>query len=195
MRTFLSTAVLASVCSFVGLARGAPVQWTTAAGGNGHWYDFVSSPGIEWADARTAAQASTHVGQPGELVTLTSAAEDSFVDNAFAPLYIEAWAGGTQSPTNNPTPTAGWSWVTGEPWVFTDWAVTEPNDMGGPEYQLSIGGDQNNPGFVRRWNDDSPGTSQQLKSGYLVEYVPEPASAAVIAVGVAAACRIRRRRC
>lgn len=181
MRTFSILMPMAVLLTST-VARAGPVQWSSASGGNDHFYEFVSAQGIEWADAQVAAVARTFNGQNGYLATLTSAAEDTFVDSNFAPLYIEAWAGAFQSPYNNPVPTDGWKWITGETWSFTDWAVGEPNDFQGPEFLLSVGGDLNQPQFQRRWNDDGVGTDQQLKTGYLVEYpIPGPSSSLAVA--------------
>jgi len=164
------------ILSASGVARAVPVQWPSASGGNDHFYEFLFAQGIEWADAQVAAAARTFNGRSGYLATLTSAAEDAFVDSNFAPLYIEAWAGAFQSPNKNPAPTKGWQWITGESWSFTDWAAGEPNDFQGPEFLLSIGGDLNQPQFQRSWNDDGNGTDQRLKTGYLVEYPVPPSN-------------------
>ena len=181
-----------ALCLCSSIAQSAPVQWTVLSGGNGHYYEFVAAEGIEWIDANAAATARSYNGVFGYLATLTSAAEDTFVDTNFASLYIEAWAGGFQTPSNNPDPVAGWGWVTGEPWIYTNWKSGEPNDFGGPEMYLSVGGDLNSPQFIRLWNDDGIGTDPQLKTGYLVEYsVPEPASGFIVIL--AAPCVIRRR--
>src|SRR5436190_21444639 len=51
-----------------------PVQWTTAAGGNGHYYQVVSvTNGISWQQARNAA-----ASMGGYLATVTSAEENDF---------------------------------------------------------------------------------------------------------------------
>ena len=47
---------------------------------NGHYYQVVSDEGIEYADAKTAAEASTYKGLSGYLVTITSEAENDFLD-------------------------------------------------------------------------------------------------------------------
>lgn len=48
---------------------------------NGHYYRFVSAAGTSWSSAKTAAEASTYLGKSGYLVTITTAAEDTFVQN------------------------------------------------------------------------------------------------------------------
>src|SRR5262249_15632204 len=53
------------------------VQWRVADGGNGHYYQAVSTPGgITWEAAQAAA-----VGMGGYLATITSAAENAFAFN------------------------------------------------------------------------------------------------------------------
>ena len=42
------------------------------------------------------------------------------------------WIGGRQAPSG-PGPNDNWGWVTGEPWVYTDWLPLEPNDWSGDE--------------------------------------------------------------
>src|SRR4051795_2608709 len=44
-----------------------PVQWAVASGGNGHWYAFVSDPGVTWTEAEAAAETSG-----GYLATITT---------------------------------------------------------------------------------------------------------------------------
>jgi len=61
-------------------AIATPVQWTTASGGNGHWYDIARVSGqLWWDDARLAAQGASYLGLPGHLATITSEAEDTFL--------------------------------------------------------------------------------------------------------------------
>ena len=171
--------------SAAALVRAAPVQWPVSSGGNDHFYEFVAAQESSGPTPQTRGSGSTNVQRterlPGDIDLGRRRQLRRY--ELRLPLYIEAWAGGIQTPFNNPSPADGWGWITGESWSFTDWAVGEPNDTGGPEYLLSIGGDLNQPQFQRKWNDDELGTNQQLKTGYLVEYpVPEPPLAAAILV-------------
>ncbi|MFM7259919.1 MAG: hypothetical protein ACKO3W_04880, partial [bacterium] len=55
----------------------ASVQWSTADGGNGHWYQRISTDTeITWTEADAAARA---VG--GHLVTITSPAEAAWIQS------------------------------------------------------------------------------------------------------------------
>jgi len=154
-------------------------QWTTGTGANNHWYLAVYVPGrINWADARSKAQA---LG--GDLATITSAAENTFVyalinDPIFWDLLPNPtrvrgpWIGGFQ-PVGSPEPAASWTWVSGEPWVHSNWAPGEPNQAQGfEEDHLHFYAD----GTVRQptWNDLR---QNQLVPGFVVEATTPPIAA------------------
>ena len=58
----------------------ASVQWTEASGGNGHWYDFVSTGGLV-PDLEVVAENSNFMGLDGYLATITSQAEQDFLNS------------------------------------------------------------------------------------------------------------------
>jgi hypothetical protein len=72
LRLMLATAFAALT------SAGAPIQWTTASGGNGHWYELSTDSAL-WSAARTASLGRTFMGMSGYLATVTSAGEDSFI--------------------------------------------------------------------------------------------------------------------
>ncbi|MCC6491682.1 MAG: hypothetical protein IT424_01530 [Pirellulales bacterium] len=164
-----------------------PIVWPVAAGGNGHAYEFVRADGIDWSVARNSAVARVFHGVGGHLATATSAAENQFLQNLILDAhddlevspFVEAWLGGYQSNPSGPADQS-WTWVTGEPWNFTNWDSDEPNDaVGGGEQYLGIWGPQGG-GPLGLWNDQG-GPSDPFASGniqgYLVEYaIPEPAA-------------------
>jgi tetratricopeptide (TPR) repeat protein len=115
-----------------------PVPW------NGHYY-LVIKENIDWTTARERAEKIYYNGNYGHLATLTSQAENSFVASLIG--ENRAWLGGHQ-PTPQPNPSAGWVWVTGEIWSYTDWAAGEPNGFGKSENALSFVG-----GRYGLWND------------------------------------------
>ncbi|NBP54833.1 MAG: hypothetical protein EBU67_11270, partial [Actinobacteria bacterium] len=47
----------------------------------GHFYQAVSSSGITWTNANTAATGASYKGRPGYLVTITSPEEQNFLNN------------------------------------------------------------------------------------------------------------------
>jgi len=120
------------------------VQWPISEGGNGHWY-LVVLGNYTWQQASDYANS---LG--GHLATVTNSNEQDWLliqslnDGANLP-YI----GGFQD-TSSPDytePGGGWTWVTGESWVFTNWSSDEPNNSGGSENWLHYGSS------TGLWND------------------------------------------
>ncbi|MGA1842273.1 MAG: FG-GAP-like repeat-containing protein [bacterium] len=123
---------------------------------NGHEYWIVMAPSITWEAAR---QAANRAG--GYLSTITTPSEQIFIETILPENAHELWLGGYQTaPSDNPS--ANWAWVTGEPWNYTNWKSTEPNDNNGYASEEHLGIVIN----TRKWNDES-----YLKniSGYIVE--------------------------
>jgi hypothetical protein len=48
-----------------------------------------------------------------------------------------AWLGGSQKP-DSPEPAGGWTWVTGEPFGFTNWSPGQPDNAGEEESLLQM---------------------------------------------------------
>ncbi len=170
------------------MASAAPVQWSV----NGHFYERIAPPsGISWTSARSAAQALTHMGLPGHLATLTSAAEAQFVYTNTNAASGYTWIGFTDE-VNEGT----YRWVTGEPTAYTDWLANEPNNQAsnppGEDYAMI---DFREPDGG--WNDyqNFTGILGGPPIAYLVEYeaIPEP-SAGVIVFGLAIGLSRRSRK-
>ncbi len=171
-------------------AGAAPVQWTLGSGGNGHWYDYVANP-MTWDQAVAAAAASTHAGLTGYLVTVTSAAEQAFL-NSFVPVGSGAWLGGSDLAEEG-----AWEWVTEPggpiPFTYANWATAEPNNANdgsglGEDYLQGWRFDET------KWND----MPSAYNYGYVVEYgpaaVPVPAALPMLGAGIAALVALRRRK-
>jgi hypothetical protein len=84
---------------------------------NGHYYQLVPSSSVEWAAAKTAAEASTYEGLTGYLVTVTSESENNFLKSKIS---TNTWMGASDNSTYTSTsystgqPTEGtWQWVSG----------------------------------------------------------------------------------
>ena len=151
---------------------------------NGHFYEAVTvSGGIDWFDARVAAESRSFRGVHGHLVTITSAQENDFIATNFPKAYPEIplprppgcevpttventcgfsyWFGGFQ-PLDSPEPDGDWRWVTGEPFDYTNWADDEPNNfLDRPEDCLAAL-------QISKWNDSS--CYDRRHGGYVVEY-------------------------
>jgi hypothetical protein len=174
LRLYLITLLL--LCGWVSLPADAQ---TTAPpvinAANGHWYQAVRVPGgINWADARAAAEALIYAGYRGHLATITSAEEQQFFVSQ-VPLAPEnnGWLGGYQdlAAPDYREPAGGWRWVTGEPWRFTNWDANQPDNALGAEHALHGG---------VRWNDLPPTARLNI---FVVEYEP-PATPTAAHVGI-----------
>jgi|WetSurSiteA1Bulk_404760.scaffolds.fasta_scaffold04070_4 hypothetical protein len=116
-------------CFFIGLfILGLTVSvhaQVVCDGATGHCYELVSvNPPLTWVQARDYAETLTHLGMNGHLATITSEYEQININTWFP---NDAWIGGFQMNNQSDTD-VGWQWVTGEPWVFTNWDGGEPND-------------------------------------------------------------------
>jgi hypothetical protein len=95
------------IACFANVSMAALVQWN-GNGGNGHYYEAISVPGITFEDAMIAAAL-----KGGYLVTITSQAEQNFISGNVISNGYGYRIGGFQ-PIGSPEPDGGWQWVTGE---------------------------------------------------------------------------------
>lgn len=145
--------------------------WKSANGGNDHGYLLVTAAnGITWTDANAAATAAG-----GYLVTTTTAAENAFVQALVTPVasawmlfpssttYLGPWLGASAEGTT-------WSWVTLEPWDYTDWESGQPSGTSnGGEVEdklqwIAIGDPSGSPEIG--WND----TTDFAGPSYVIEF-------------------------
>ena len=115
-----------------------------------------------------ASLAATDRG--GYLATITSAAENAFVFNLADQDPIVwyngygPWLGGIQ-PVGSAEPAGGWSWITGEPFTYQNWAPLQPNNNQN-EDRIHFGGQANRSSM---WNDVGRNTVTFTR-GFAVEY-------------------------
>jgi hypothetical protein len=142
----------------------------------GHTYEIIRSNDISWAAANAAAMYKSIGSFQGHLATLTSQAENDFIDELRQkvtqpfPAKSELWIGGYQDPPTETTNTAGWTWVNGEGAIpgtnagpgYANWYPGEPNG-GTYENFLTIG-----RWPLGQWNDSNELTG--YIGGYVVEY-------------------------
>ncbi len=166
-----------------------PIEWPVSEGGNGHYYQLAYSPAI-WSEAKSNAEVVTYIGEKGNLAmkghlaTITSEDENTFILNAFKTkgFNSSSWIGGFQPPESS-EPTGDWRWVTGEPWEFTNWNRTEPNDSAGEDC-LAI----NLTDYPGQWADYHGGLNPEeqtpsVRSSYIIEYEnSEPTTLSPLAV-------------
>lgn len=191
VRFLCRAALFAAMC---GSLAAAPIQWTTASGGNGHWYDYVPAPSIfspvGFDAARSAALASTHMGMTGYLATITSAGEQQFVQDSFG--FLTGF-GGTATVFLGATDTAAegeFRWLdgpeSGQLVSYTNWLPGYPNTTSGDILHLYIS--------YAVFGSPQYGwlNSGTQAFGYVVEYsgtgdegVPEPGTVVVVVAGLA----------
>ncbi|GAB1388048.1 MAG: hypothetical protein AMXMBFR78_07360 [Rubrivivax sp.] len=203
-KRFRSAAAALLTCSAAVVAA-APVQWTSASGGNDHWYERVTPAtvaGYTWDEAYADAPTRSWMGLTGYMATVTSQAEQNFLIAAFG--IGGAWLGGNDRATEGT-----WQWVNGpeagqtfyiagagsQP-GYSNWNTGEPNNCCSGEDDLVYGyfGDA-----AAVWNDYGVPSFPNARYSYFVEYsgqpgtsVPEPATLALVGVGLLLAARRRR---
>ena len=139
------------------------VQWRVEDGGNGHWYQYVEQP-LRWHDAKQAAEARN-----GYLACLVSATESAFVRN----LGVEiSHLGGFQA-VGTCEPTCGWQWLSGEPWSYTHWAATQPDNGSGVEHVLELD-------LSGNWNDYD---ATAARNSFIIEWSADCNSDGIVDYG------------
>ena len=193
------TLIFVIIVTFPIVAKSSPVKWDIASGGNNHYYDviLVGTP-LSWDDARSAAQA---IGSNWDLVTITSSAENDFVEGLFAnnPIFFNTVASGS----NRSGPwigaydvfgSANFKWVTGEAVTYTNWGPREPFGNG----QTVSYTDFTSPfgdGSGIAWNDIGPNLRLDGPISYIAETpVPIPPSALLLLSGLIGAVFVRSMR-
>lgn len=173
------------VLAITGIGNAMPVQWSTAVGGNDHYYEIIQTDsGITWATANTLANNSTYLELQGHLATITSREENLFIsddpglgnENPYGIINCK-WLGGYQ-PDGSPEPDGGWQWVTGEIFAYTNWNINEPNNHPDGENRVVFQHGWSSDG--KEWNDLIDTCTQ---SGYVVEYEPVPVPSTMLLLG------------
>ena len=136
---------------------------------NGHYYEYVSAPGMTWEAARAEAESRELFGLKGYLATVTSAEENAFITPK---LGGDGWMGASDAAIEGQ-----WRWVTGPEagtlfWTGTgsgssvdgnyeNWGDGEPNNAGEEDYAHFISSNG-------KWNDYA--FDNGAIGGYIVEY-------------------------
>jgi hypothetical protein len=95
------------------------VEWPVSEGGNGHWYLFNQSV-LGWTIHRDrAAELGAH------LATVTSPSEQAFIETVANLQEADIWLGGESIGPS------GVVWITGEPFVYSNWMPGGYNPGGG----------------------------------------------------------------
>jgi LPXTG-site transpeptidase (sortase) family protein len=144
----------------------------------GHYYEFITSTGIHWDTAKTAAESRYFFSLQGYLATITSEAENKMLADR---LVGVGWIGASDAAQET-----YWRWVTGpengtlfcignticvaQGGAFVNWNSGEPNNSGEEDYGHMI----YNTAIGTRgsWNDlpIQGGSNDYAPHGYIVEY-------------------------
>ena len=173
----------------------APVEWPVASGGSGHFYELVRVQ-IDFAGARTAAEAMSYHGVTGHLATVDLNGEASWLWGTLTlpatPELEDYWLGASV-PASSFGDITACTWVTGEP------VTSEQRSFPGEPWYIDWYEGYGDYGLAQipRAGWTSGWLPQDIRqdlvlNGFVVEFpVPEPASALLLLV---AACAVWRRR-
>lgn len=118
---------LAFVCEYDNAASGLTPIVTKSA--NGHRYELYDI-NTSWNQAYRFCE---NLG--GHLATVTSAEENEIIMSMLkdSSVNISPWLGGADFNKEG-----NWYWITGEPFSYTNWASTEPNNAENIEHFLAL---------------------------------------------------------
>jgi hypothetical protein len=166
---------------FSGVAKAIPIQWSSAVGGNDHWYEAVRAPEMSWTDALINASA-----MGGHLATITSLAENQFIFNELGIGTLPYWLGGSDFNEEGI-----WEWVTGEAWLYENWTPGEPNNLFNEDalvfsFFIGDGG----------WNDAPINHTGYGQGGFVVEYsyISAPTTFVLLGIGLLVFAAVRKIR-
>lgn len=190
---------------------------------SGHYYQLVinrpqdrfSLPRpLLFEDALSRAASTMHLGIPGHLVTITSQAEQDFLENAFESRYTQnwLWIGASDAAREGE-----WRWVAGPEAGQLFWLGDEKGTaLGFHSWGFGPGQEPNNdaagnrldpsenyaalrlpirPNWGTAWNDvANPSTFGYAPEGYIVEYSPIPEPAVNVLIAMACLTGVYRAR-
>ncbi len=185
----------------------APIQWS----GNGHYYDIVFKK-ANWTSDLAQAPLSEYNGENGYLATITSPEENAFILNSFFQnTEFLAFIGGRDLgglSQNPPSEDIGkWVWYNGSengiqfyqentsggiataPYNYANWAQGQPSRFDIHYLAMSL-----NTGLWYDTNNGGYTGAPRAVSGYIVEYVPEPATMSLLIVGLIGVLRRKLKK-
>jgi hypothetical protein len=189
------------------MAQAAPITWAA----NGHAYELVFDTTRGWEAARLAA-----IARGGQLVAITSAAEQEFIRaNLFPAADDQGFVGSFWIGLTDAVTEGAFRWVTGETFAYANWGAGQPDNN--DAFAQSATGDPaaredwaqlvwrlDRPLAQRGGWNDAPqqgysgvsGAAHLDRRGYIVEYaVPAPAALPLMlgALGLFGLLRLRTR--
>lgn len=160
------------------------ITLVNSASFEGSEYRVYTEDAISWTESNAAAAA---LGNGWRLVSITSSAENSFVESLLAGLTGDRYhffIGLTDLATEG-----SYEWTSGEAYTFSDWWGGEPNGGTNENY---VGYDFRGDHWA--WNDLPDDGYPNLQKGFIAERVPDAGSTLALLGGAVALLGLVRRR-
>jgi hypothetical protein len=145
---------------------------------NGHYYQmFLNSQSYQgsWQEAQDFA-----VSQNGNLVSITSQSEQSFIETNFSNYSSNVMLG---LLTGGHKVNGTWTWSDGSAWNYTKWWPGQPDGWGGQDVMHYQGHSGNQYIGATYWDDYWGNKSDAMAntgiygySGFIIEYTSNPTS-------------------
>jgi len=116
---------------------------------NGHYYYYFDFPDVSWSLANTICFV-----YGGNLVSITSAQEQAFIETQFP--GTQGWIGASLNDEG------AWEWTTDEPFEYTNWKQGEPNNLNDSESCVHLY-------TMMQWND-RPDDDVDYHRGFYCEW-------------------------
>ncbi len=132
-------------------------------------YALYEKTGLSWEEAKRYCES---LG--GHLVTITSPEEQNFINNILSDSYNNLYWIGAKKVNNL------WSWVTGEPFAYVNWAEDEPSSQTNENYVHIYAKSDSNGNNKGEWNntlsfyDSSSSFYSTSNCGFICEWEDNP---------------------
>jgi len=129
------------------------IEWKVIDGGNGHWYQALTLLTTRTNALKIAADSAAY------LTTITSAEENQFLtDRNFESNggNNSYWTGGIRTAPGS----GSWSWISGEPWIYSNFDSGEPNGCCGPDVRYTTF--RTYQDHAGKWDDTSTENAQYV---------------------------------
>ena len=124
---------------------------------NGHLY-ATFDVALNWCDAYEWCD-----GIDGHLVTITSETEQKLITELVSVNTVSFyWIGGFRNSN-------GWQWITNEPFIYTHWAATQPNNSESDLF-MNVSSAEDDTNWTGYWNDINVIGGKSANKGFICEW-------------------------
>ena len=168
------------------------IEWTSANGGNGHWYALIEGPCSSWSENYQSEMISFANGVGAQMVSFNTLAEWEFIKTSFSDVFDESCADDYYIGLVSDPGDFSWRWISGEPFDFEAWGTSAcgagpyPNDAPnsthayvvnrqdcGQVWDDGVNGANHSGDFMIEWsadcNNDGIVDFGQIRSGTLAD--------------------------